>query len=145
MTSLVGGMFTLATTVPSTRQEAQPGVHPFVDVVGKIRRLVTCYRPVLERGPGAAAHNLASDGAFRANERIDGARVLLLDDTFTTGARLQSAASVLTAAGAASVIAVVIGRVIDSTWNENCSRIWEQATATEFDFGRCSLCAGRTS
>ncbi|GAA0950941.1 hypothetical protein GCM10009560_71070 [Nonomuraea longicatena] len=41
---------------------------------------------------------------------LDGAGVLLLDDTWTTGARVQSAAYALKQAGAHRVAAVVLGR-----------------------------------
>jgi phosphoribosylpyrophosphate synthetase len=68
--------------------------------------------------------------------------VLLLDDTLTTGARLHSAASALRLNGASAVAAVVIGRVINPEWNENCRRIWDQARATQFTFEQCCLCRG---
>src|SRR5262249_62149192 len=41
---------------------------------------------------------------------VPGARVLLIDDTWTTGASAQSAAMALRTAGARSVATVVIGR-----------------------------------
>ena len=45
-----------------------------------------------------------------ARQRLQGRRVLLLDDVMTTGATLQSAAAVLLAAGAAEVGALVFAR-----------------------------------
>jgi predicted phosphoribosyltransferase len=66
--------------------------------------------------------------------------VLVVDDTLTTGARLQSAVSALRLHGASAIAAVVVGRVIDPAWNENCRRIWDQAHETRFSFDRCCLC-----
>jgi hypothetical protein len=137
----LGGAYTLTTTVPSTRAGGRSGQHPLVQVVKWVRRLEGRYSPVLIRGPGEVGHNLACDDVFTPTRRVDGHRVLLIDDTFTTGARLQSAASALFAAGAANVTALVVGRVIDPDWNESCQRIWDQATSTGFTFDRCCLCS----
>jgi hypothetical protein len=43
---------------------------------------------------------------------VSGARVLLLDDTYVSGSRAQSAAATLRRAGARSVLIVPLGRVI---------------------------------
>jgi predicted amidophosphoribosyltransferase len=42
-------------------------------------------------------------------------RILLVDDTFTSGATFQSAASALALGGADVIAGVVIGRVIDTS------------------------------
>ena len=47
---------------------------------------------------------------FRATGRLANARVLLLDDTWTSGASAQSAAAALKLAGARSVVTVILGR-----------------------------------
>jgi hypothetical protein len=49
-------------------------------------------------------------GRFRAAVRLTGASVLLLDDTWTSGASAQSAAAALKLAGATSVVTVILGR-----------------------------------
>ncbi len=53
-------------------------------------------------------------GAFRVRraERIEGKRLLLVDDVYTTGATMNECARVLKAAGAASVIAFTLTRPI---------------------------------
>lgn len=44
--------------------------------------------------------------------RVDGRRLVLLDDTYVSGARSQSAAAALRRAGASSVVVVALGRVL---------------------------------
>jgi hypothetical protein len=138
----LGGDPAVVTSVPSTRPQPRPGRHPLETATTRVGRLAPLYRPLLAPGPVYVDHNLAADEAFTVPRRLSGERVLLLDDTFTTGARLQSAASALRLNGASAVAAVVVGRVIDPEWNENCRRIWDQARETQFTFDQCCLCRG---
>lgn len=138
--AVLGGDPAVVTSVPSTRPQPRPGRHSLETAIMRVGRLAPLYRPLLAPGPVYVDHNLADDEAFALPRRLSGERVLLLDDTFTTGARLQSAASALRLNGASAVAAVVIGRVIDPEWNENCRRIWDQARETQFTFGQCCLC-----
>lgn len=138
--AVLGGDPAVVTSVPSTRPQPRPGRHPLETAIMRVGRLAPRYRPLLAPGPVYVDHNLADDEAFTVPRRLSGERVLLLDDTFTTGARLQSAASALRLYGASAVAAVVIGRVIDPEWNENCRRIWDQAREIQFTFDQCCLC-----
>jgi hypothetical protein len=137
---LAGGRPTIVTSVPSTRAPARLGRHPLETAITRVGALAEMYEPLLKRGPAHVDHNLADDHAFTVRRSLRNERVLLLDDTLTTGARLQSAASALRMNGASAVIAVVVGRVINPDWNENCRRIWDQARETEFSFDQCCLC-----
>jgi hypothetical protein len=47
-----------------------------------------------------------------AGPHLRGSRAVLLDDTYVTGARAQSAAAALRRAGAAAVVVVPVGRVL---------------------------------
>ena len=89
--------------VPTGR--GRPGAHP-------LRRLITPYLgwpwAELAARPDQRERDL-DPGRFDAAPVPD-ARVLLVDDTWTTGASAQSAAMALRRAGASSVVTVVIGR-----------------------------------
>jgi predicted amidophosphoribosyltransferase len=140
LAGLLGGDPDLVTTVPSTRRPRRAAGHPLDAAVTAVTRLAKLHAPVLRPGPGPAGHNAAADDAFLLSEQLPGARVLLIDDTFTTGARVQSAASALRRGGAAAVVAVPVGRVVWPDWNENCRRIWQAACELPFSFDRCCLC-----
>lgn len=45
-----------------------------------------------------------------------GAHVILVDDSWTTGANVQSAATALKQAGAGQVSTMVLGRLLNDTW-----------------------------
>ncbi len=97
---------THACVVPSGR--GRPGPHP-------LRALVSGYvaLPWVELRPRAAGDPWArtlDPGRFRVPRPVAGAAVLLLDDTWASGASAQSAAVALKRAGARSVAVVVLGR-----------------------------------
>jgi ComF family protein len=60
--------------------------------------------------PGERVANVT--GAFRGDSRVRGARVILVDDVFTTGATLAAAGDALLRAGAATVGAVTFARAV---------------------------------
>jgi predicted amidophosphoribosyltransferase len=142
--TMLGGTPTVVTTVPSTRLTARSGEHPLVAAVRRSSLLAGLHRTLLTRGLGQVGHQQASDDAFLVHGDLHGHRLLLIEDTFTSGARAQSAASALRVAGALAVAVVTAGRVMDPGWNENCQRIWQYACAAEFSFERCAVCALRT-
>jgi hypothetical protein len=103
----------LAAMVPSG--QGRPGPHPLLGIVGSCVDV-----PVvpLAAAPGAAARarGLAvgvAAGWLTVGGAVAGASVLLVDDTWVSGASAQSAAAALKAAGARRVALVVIGRHVD--------------------------------
>jgi predicted amidophosphoribosyltransferase len=124
------------TVVPPTRRRA--GRYPMERVIGCSPWLRRQYRRTLRtaRAPG---HNRADDAAFVAVGPLAGRRLLLVDDTFTTGASLQSAASALRAAGATVLGAVVIGRVVNPAIPAEAA-LWAAARARRFRLDRCCRC-----
>lgn len=137
---VLGGEPAVVTSVPSTRASPRPGAHPLERAVIRVGALASRYVPLLVRGSAYVDHNRADDDAFTVRRTLSGERVLLVDDTLTTGARLQSAVSALRRSGASAVAGLVIGRVIDPDWNDSCRLIWDQARETPFSFDECCLC-----
>jgi hypothetical protein len=114
------GVVDLIVPVPSS---SRPGRASLEAVEGLGARTVASVRPgatwaprVLQRAEGGIgpmrpnARAFAVPDSWRATVR--GSRVLLLDDTYVSGARAQSAAAALRRRGAGTVLIVPLGRVI---------------------------------
>jgi hypothetical protein len=92
--------------------QGRPAPHPLERVVAAL----TPPLPVvpLTIRPEAAAHGrFVSTGWLRVEGRVSGEDVLLVDDTWVSGASAQSAAAALKLAGARRVAIIVLGRHID--------------------------------
>jgi predicted amidophosphoribosyltransferase len=121
--------------VPSSRAD-RPN-HPLETVIrGTVHRDELAQ--LVTRTGEPIGHNQPNAAAFAPTGNVQGRRVLIVDDTFTTGARVQSVAAALTNAGATVVAAVPIGRVIDTDLEEKAA-FWRRQRAIAFDFGRCCL------
>jgi predicted amidophosphoribosyltransferase len=127
----------LVTTVPSSKGRVAP--HPLDEAIALIPSLRPILRTLLRPGKGKVDHNTASDTGFEVAEDIRGRTILLLDDTFTSGARLQSAASALGLAGANVTGALVVGRVIAPDFSEASKELWYRMRGSLFTFDRCCL------
>ncbi|MBN6052469.1 hypothetical protein JYK22_11050, partial [Nonomuraea sp. RK-328] len=84
----------------------------------------------------ALVRHVPDERAFQVLGRLAGERVLLLDELFVSGARVQSAASALYRAGAEAVVALVVARLADPWADTRLADAW----ARPYDFGRCCLC-----
>jgi hypothetical protein len=124
-------------TVPSG-DAARDEHHPLRRIVGEIV-LPTRDRHarLLSRTAKPVAARAFDRDKYRVAQRIDDAAVLLIDDTWTTGASAQSAAGALLDAGAAVVAAVVIGRHIHRDFQDNDQRLGQ--LPRPFDWGLCPL------
>ena len=87
----------------------RPGTHPLLAMSAPYLRL-----PLIRLAirPGAQGRDL-DPGRFTAGQVAAGASVLLIDDTWVSGASAQSAAAALKQAGAHRVAVVVLGRHLD--------------------------------
>lgn len=99
------------------------------------------YEHLLERSESASRAREFQRDKFRTRRRLNGEAVLLVDDTWTTGASAQSAAAALKLAGAGTVVLVVIGRHLNRDWHENDRRL--RALTHPFEWERCALCDDR--
>jgi predicted amidophosphoribosyltransferase len=131
--------FDIVTTVPGTRLRADD--HPLVRIAGRlVGQTRDRYQPLLTLGPDASVEGRAVlVGRYRAAHAITGhPAVLLIDDTWTTGGRAQSAAIALHDAGAAKVAVVVLGRHFGRDFGSS-ETYYQQAKALKFSWDRCCL------
>lgn len=63
---------------------------------------------------------------------------MVLDDTWTTGSRTQSAAVLLRQLGAVHISVVTVARWIDPNWKDNAKFIRDRLVA-DFDPKRCPI------
>jgi adenine/guanine phosphoribosyltransferase-like PRPP-binding protein len=105
------------------------------EVVGVTR---SRYQRLLRRSTASVVPRAFAPGKYEYERELAGEAVLLIDDTWTTGANAQSAAAALKAAGAGVVGAVVIGRHVNRDWHGNDRRL---RALPAFDWTRCVICA----
>jgi hypothetical protein len=122
--------------VPSGR--GRPGAHP-------LRRLVAPYLALpwatLAVRPGGEPMCRGLDTARFAVRPLPGASVLVLDDTWVSGASAQSAAAALKIAGARHVAVVVLGRHVNPA--DPRARAFAGALAGRgFDSATCAVHPG---
>jgi predicted amidophosphoribosyltransferase len=128
--------FGLVTSIPSTSGRIG---HPLAHMLGySIMRTRTRFVDILEPLPEAPADRGLRPDRFRVNADIAGKNVLLVDDTWTTGARMQSASARLKLAGAAKVAGLVMGRWFTADYPPSRDYL-AQAEAAPFDWARCCL------
>lgn len=136
ITARTGAAPTHVIAVPSTR--SRPGPHPLVELVGS--RLDLPWIPSsINSAYGPDDRDFHADW-FTPLLPAQPAPIhaLILDDTWTTGARVQSLAHALKAGGASTVAAVVLGRHIDPTYPP-ATRLLRAIADPVFDTTHCAL------
>lgn len=126
------GRWDAVVAVPST---TRPGISAlqkaiecsFGDTVGTFEN---CLRP----SSGEMDFNEANESGFEVVGDIAGRSYLLVDDTFTTGARLQSAHHALSTAGATVPVAMVVTRKINPSEEYGTDALWERQRQAQFRF-----------
>jgi hypothetical protein len=130
--------FELVTTVPSGDRDRDLD-HPLRGIVGElVGPTHVRHQLLLMRSRVDVPPRTVHPDKFEPLRNLHGEAVLLIDDTWTTGASAQSAAAALEGAGAGPVGAVVIGRHVNREWHENDRRLRE--LTQPFDWARCALC-----
>jgi predicted amidophosphoribosyltransferase len=135
--------FPVVTTVPSTSGR---GNHPLQDMVGRaVRHTSDRYRPLLKPGADAPGDRSFTEERFEAMPAASHEPVLLIDDTFTTGSHVQSAASALVSAGWGPIGVVSIGRHFNrqpagDQYRQAAEEYYQQARRRGWDWSRCCLC-----
>jgi predicted amidophosphoribosyltransferase len=133
--------FELVASVPSGDRERDER-HPLRAIVGAMCGATRGrHERLLVRSRATVGERSFDANKFESTRTLQAESVLLVDDTWTTGANAQSAAAALKRAGAGAVAAVVIGRHLNREWHENDRRL--RGIAGPFDWSRCALCAVR--
>lgn len=135
--------FEIVTTVPSSDRRRDE--HHFLRrLVGEVIRPTRVRHERLLRRTGEQVVARRFDSRrYEAVRDLNGTSVLLIDDTWTTGASAQSSAAALRIAGAGPVAAVVLGRHLNRGWHENHRHL--EALGHRFDWSRCVLCSNEVS
>jgi hypothetical protein len=127
------GEFDSVAAIPSVRRIA---LQPVIDQVAVLRGAETA---PLTADPVEGRERRAD--RFQPLRDVRGERVLVLDDTFASGASLFSACAALRDAGAQIVGPLVIGRHVRSNW-EPSAQLLGWLTGREWDETRCCRCSG---
>ncbi|MEV8512861.1 hypothetical protein [Dactylosporangium sp. NPDC051484] len=131
-----GGPLTHATIVPSTR--GRRGPHP-VEIILASRVGLPMLQAMTSSAYSSEDRDFHRDRFFVPPGRAAKARVLLLDDTWTNGGRLQSLAFALKDAGAAAVAAVILGRHVNPAFGPSAPMMGRLRSAQWFDVEQCCL------
>jgi len=132
------GVWDTVAVVPSARRRSagspspRPGLHvpePFDVVVDASRTLAGVPRLRLLVGSTPAGHLRPSPDAFAVDSDGRGRRVLVVDDTWTTGAHARSAAAAISRVGASVAGVVVVGRVINPQMAVGVDQWWDRVVA----------------
>lgn len=132
------GEWDVITTVPSTSGR-HGAVNPLQSALDYVPWLAAQHDTLLRAAPVPPAHNRAGDDGFELTRSVRGHGVLLIDDTYTTGAHAQSAASTLHLGGADVRAILPIGRVITPGFAPSVEEFWRQQKSVRFSFDRCCL------
>lgn len=115
--------FDLVTTVPSG-SAARDEEHPLRHLVSAIvEPTASRFERLLRRSGTAIADRTVDPLKYSPSRDLTGESVLLIDDTWTTGANAQSAAGALKTTGAGRVAVLVIGRHINPDYRTNAARL----------------------
>jgi hypothetical protein len=129
--------FDLVTTVPSSSRERDEH-HPLRHLVGEvIAPTRTRYQRVLMRSGTPVPDRTVDPGKYNATVDLRGESILLIDDTWASGANVQSAAGALKTAGAGAVGVIVIGRHLKDDYRDNADRL--KSVPRPFAWERCAL------
>jgi predicted amidophosphoribosyltransferase len=129
--------------VPSTHRPDGP---PLAHAEGISRLVMASFGPatglvnLLTRGSAPMGHMRPHPDGFsvppHCRRRVGAARVLLLDDTYVSGARSQSAAAALRSSGARSVVVLPLARLVRPDRVPNHAAFLARAQADR----RCTRC-----
>lgn len=123
------------TVVPST-DRLPP--HP-LDSILRSLSLSVPVKSLLLRGPGELDFRKPSHDAYQPIDDDTPQRVLLVDDVYTTGARINSAAYALRNSGHVVAAALVVARRVNVDYSDQSRELWRTQTREPYDWTRPEL------
>jgi predicted amidophosphoribosyltransferase len=141
MTNTLGIVgFDVVTSVPSSTpaRDRTNRLRAILRACGPIRRR---YERLLLPAEDAADTREFDPERYVPQRSLEGQTVLLIDDTWASGAHAQSAAYALERAGAGKIAMVVIGRHVNPAWEVagNTSKSLLDALPRDFDWETCAV------
>ena len=133
--------FDLIAVVPSSRSRV--GVHPLASTLARVPGLEDKLADVLSAGSRSISRSSPISNGYECDRTlVNGRRVLVVEDTVTSGAHLQSAVAALQASGARAVYPLVIARHVDSR-RTAVKRVlhWADLPENRWRIDRCMHCA----
>ncbi len=144
----VGRRWDSVTFVPSSHQ--REGKHPVIGITNSVAQVSDqaygLKKFLIEASTSEEARKLVS-GRVPSPARfsvpveflssVEGRHVLLVDDTWTSGASIQSAAAALKLAGAASVTGLCVARWLSANWSEHAALM--KTLTYQYEPGRCVI------
>lgn len=126
--------------VPSTDR---PPPHPLARLIASRLDLDLPIAPILVRTAGDMGFRRASRQGFAADVSAgELGRILLLDDVYTTGARINSASYAISHAGGIVAGALVLARRINTGYDDRALALWERQQAQGFDWRASPIVGG---
>lgn len=142
----IGGEWDSITFVPSTKRDLAPPDQPTAGLALMVRKNSEPRRRfVLERGPNLDGHprDVLADRFTLPDQWLEwvaGKHVLVVDDTWTSGAKMQSATLTLKAAGARRVTALTVTRW--TSWDRPDHEAFIKTLSTPYDPLVCPVHGG---
>lgn len=134
--------FDIVATVPSKSIDRDEQREQLRVIVGKWcgPTVERCHRVLRPADPPVLERTFSED-RYVADDVVAGKTILLIDDTWTTGAAMQSAAAALKRAGALVVAGVVIGRHLrlDFAWDSGSTDEEYRKLPRVFDWSTCAV------
>lgn len=145
LTAIVSSFLTLAWPVLTARLGSVDGIVPVPSssstgegpMVSVLRSSAARFAPVypqLVSRLRTSSHRYMSESMFDVTQRVEGKRLIVFDDVFTTGSQSQSLSSALQGRGADVPLILVIARRIDPGFNEAVGRVWDRQGSQVFDW-----------
>lgn len=135
-----GGDFDIGVTVPSSKQ--RNGRNHLDALLSCIQEWPVAWkRDVLTKTRSESAAERRQrivPGLFAADPIVNGRRVLLLDDTFTSGGTMASAARALRDAGARCVVGISFGRQLNAN-REEARELISELPRRPLDLNTCAV------